>query len=237
MTNALAASINSPVSSPVLSREIAPPAGVWVSLETFHFRSAAEFRMYEWPPRTRTTGLSALARSSSAAVGRRCSLSCASCQSALETMTEPSGAVSAADFTAARRSAIDRTFDRSTPSPPPSLWKWASVRPGLTKRPCRSITRDCGPMCLRTAPFEPTATNRSPRTAMACRTEPLPSAVNTLPFTNTRSAGGVAACAAPTTRTNVPSAATHVTPRLISNPLIRAKSYVLTTQRRAASQP
>ena len=34
-----------------------PPSGSGVALVMFHFASAAEFRMYSWPPRTRTTGV------------------------------------------------------------------------------------------------------------------------------------------------------------------------------------
>ena len=37
--------------------------------------------MYSWPPRTRTTGFAGETASRSARYGRRCSFSCASCQS------------------------------------------------------------------------------------------------------------------------------------------------------------
>ena len=51
--------------------------------------SAAELRMYSWPPRTRTTGCCGASVSRSSRSGSRCSLSCASCQSLLETITSP----------------------------------------------------------------------------------------------------------------------------------------------------
>ena len=67
-TSALARSISSPLSSPFASRVMRPPGCCGVSLVMFHFRSAAELRMYSWPPRTRTTGFAGDTVSRSAAV-------------------------------------------------------------------------------------------------------------------------------------------------------------------------
>ena len=88
-TSALARSISSPFSSPFASRVMRPPGCCGVSFVMFHFRSAAELRMYSWPPRTSTTGFAGDTASRSARYGRRCSVSCASCQSLFETMTSP----------------------------------------------------------------------------------------------------------------------------------------------------
>ena len=99
-----------PFSLPDLSRAMAPPGGTGVAALMPNLDSAAELRMRLWPPRTRATGTSGATPSSSCAVGRRCSASCASCQSGLETMIAPGAAARAALATLARISAIERAL-------------------------------------------------------------------------------------------------------------------------------
>ena len=106
--------------------------------------SAAELRMYSWPPRTSTTGFCGATRSRSSRSGSRCSLSCASCQSLFETITSPGFDAWTRACSAASTSAIDRARDRSTPGPPPAPCRWLSIRPGITARPFRSIIRVAG---------------------------------------------------------------------------------------------
>ena len=88
-TSAFAVSTSSPFSRPSSYLVMRPPAGSGVFSVMLQRVSAAEFRMYSWPPRTRTTGLCGAIASRSSRSGSRCSLSCASCQSLLETMTSP----------------------------------------------------------------------------------------------------------------------------------------------------
>ncbi len=75
-----------------------------------------------------------------------------------------------------------RTRDRSRPGPPPALCKWPSMRPGITVRPARSISRVVAAARGRTASFVPTATMRSPRIATACAIENVESTVTILPL-------------------------------------------------------
>ena len=114
-TSDLARSISSPFSSPLAPRVMRPPGCCGVSFVMCHFRSAAEFRMYSWPPRTRTTGLAGDTVSESARYGSRCSFSCASCQSLFETITSPGRLCFTRAATAARMSARLRAPERSTP--------------------------------------------------------------------------------------------------------------------------
>jgi hypothetical protein len=86
-----------------------------------HFASAAEFRIYSCPPQTRTTGLFGDTVSRSLRKGRRCFLSCASCQSPLETTMLPGSAIFTRSETAANTSARLRAAGKSTPGPPPAF--------------------------------------------------------------------------------------------------------------------
>ena len=85
-------------------------------------------------------------------------------------------------------SASERVADRSTPRPPPSLWKCPSARPGTTKRPPASMIFVSGPMRVRTAAVAPTAMNLPSLTANAWVGGAPSRAVNTLALTTTRSA-------------------------------------------------
>jgi hypothetical protein len=76
-----------------------------------------------------------------------------------------------------------------------SIWAWPSIKPGVTLRPCRSMTRDVGAVCAAIAASDPTATILSPAIATACATLERASMVMTLPFLRMRSAGGVAGAA------------------------------------------
>src|SRR5665213_3252688 len=62
------------------------------------------------------------------------------------------------------------------------------MRPGITVRPCRSITRVCGPASLRMSELPPTAAILPSRMAMAFRMENCLSTVKILPFTRMVSA-------------------------------------------------
>src|SRR5579871_2836762 len=57
-----------------------------------------------------------------------------------------------------------------------------SIRPGITVRPCRSISRVCGPACLRISALVPTAAILPLRMARASRTEKLRSTVRIFPL-------------------------------------------------------
>ena len=85
------------------------------------------------------------------ASGSRFSLSCASCQSALDTITSPGLAALAAVATAERIPPSVRACDRSIPGPPPSLWKCPSARPGRDEAPLRSTTLVLAPIWGRIA--------------------------------------------------------------------------------------
>ena len=61
-TSVLALSNNSPVSSPLLSRLICPPAGTGVSLVILNLLSALPLRIKEWPPAPKPRGCSARLR-------------------------------------------------------------------------------------------------------------------------------------------------------------------------------
>src|ERR687897_48617 len=67
---------------------------------------------------------------------------------------------------------------------------WASLMPGITVRPCRSTSRVAGPPSARTSWLAPTATMRSPRTAMASAQGRSESAVNIFPPYRINCGGG-----------------------------------------------
>ena len=103
--------------------------------------SAAEFRMYSCPPRTRTTGLLGAARSRSSRSGRRCSDSCASCQSLFDTISAPGAA-----GLRARGDGGEDVGDRSRArqidaGPSTGSVQMVVHQPGITVWPCRSIRR------------------------------------------------------------------------------------------------
>src|SRR5579872_4844548 len=65
---------------------------------------------------------------------------------------------------------------------------WESMRPGITVRPCRSITRVCAPACLRISALPPTAVIFPSRIARASWVENWRSTVRIFPFTKMVSA-------------------------------------------------
>jgi hypothetical protein len=69
----------------------------------------------------------------------------------------------------------------------------ASINPGITARPPRSMTRVPRPINTRTSRSEPTATKRPPRIATASWIENRGSTVMILPLRKTKSAGAGAA--------------------------------------------
>ena len=71
------------------------------------------------------------------------------------------------------------------------------MRPGITVRPCRSITRVAGPASFCTSAVLPVATIFPSRIAIACRIENWLSTVTTLPLTRTVSGLCAASGAAP----------------------------------------
>ena len=179
------------ISSPSASRVMRPPDGCGVAFVIRHFASAAELRMYSWPPRMATTGLSRETVSRSRRYGSRCSLSCASCQSLLVTTISPGRLAFTRAAIAASTSAMLRARERSTPGPPPASWRCPSARPGITVWPCRSIVAVLGPASFRIAASLPTAVKRPPAIATACAIENCASTVITWPLTRIVSAGGV----------------------------------------------
>ena len=70
---------------------------------------------------------------------------------------------------------------------------WLSMSPGMTARPRRSILRVAGVASFRTSASVPTATMRSPRTAIACATVKRSSTVMIFPFEKMTSGAGCCA--------------------------------------------
>ena len=112
------------------------------------------------------------------------------------TIHSPGWASSRVSATMATISSHVRVLIRSScifASPTPVKWACDSIRPGIAKRPLRSITRVVSPTYAWISWLVPTAAMRSPRTAIAWPAGRSASAVATTPFVNTRSAGSTVA--------------------------------------------
>ena len=101
----------------------------------------------------------------------------------------PSRTISSHDWTFIR-------FSSSCAPPMPVKWPWLSMNPGMASCPCRSITFVDGPDESRLiSAAVPSASIRSPLTAIASASGRASSTVTMRPLVRTRSAGG--ACARP----------------------------------------
>src|SRR5215510_1644651 len=85
-----------------------------------------------------------------------------------------------------------RNCTLANPIPPSRKCTCESLKPGVTRLPCRSITFVFAPIHLRISSVEPTAAMRLPRTATASTSGCLSSTVQIFPLTRTRSAGACA---------------------------------------------
>ena len=92
--------------------------------------------------------------------GKRCSRSCASCQSLLDTTIPPARRV-AHTRGDGRQHLADRSRAREIDAgPPPALWRWLSIKPGTTVRPSRPRWRSTALRAGEMSAVLPTAMKR-----------------------------------------------------------------------------
>ena len=168
-------SVITPVGSPCASSSTVPPLGslVWPFLMPSTVR-AAVLTIAIWVPLPRMTGLSGAAASSSALVGRRFSANLFSDADTHATKIQSPFVVVAARSRSFSRAVATESVSGKRASTQSSFihnvstgWQCASIRPGTTRRPCRSMTSVVGPASFSTSTRLPTAVNRPSVTATA----------------------------------------------------------------------
>ena len=152
--NPSAVSRSRPVGSPFASFSTSPPAGFTVARVIPDSSIALPLTKLAWPLAcVSTTGLSGETRSRDACVGKPSTFGVGAdvhfswCQPR-PTIHCPGFAVLTASSTIATIASHDVTFIRfrlSCASPTPVKWPCPSMKPGVTSRPCASITCVDGP--------------------------------------------------------------------------------------------
>ena len=159
-----------PVGCPLASRSIWPPCGSRLAIVILANRSARVLATARCPStRSRMTGCPPETSSRSQRLGRAFTAHMVSSHPPPR-IHSPGLAVSTLAKTRWRNSSSVLTPVRSTfnfCSPASARCRCASLNPGMTKCPPRSITCVCGPLSFSMSPFFSTAWMRSPRTAMA----------------------------------------------------------------------